>query len=1122
MNSSSEIDLDLTQPFEPSLEADKSCNDEHVQSDDDIFFMPTQPFEEPFNEKSVNSTITDTVSEANLEPYISHGEGSRQENIEDVLSNPKTEICDMETQVFEVQLPINQTHNLDSKLSPSIKGKTRLKSRASRKSSRMSIPNWMDNPSNSIFINSSESEDDIALNESNYRESNPIQLVQETPLNKVKRDISYISTEEDFDVTQKIDGFVCNESTIFPSLLKETPTTLGLSLSFQETKSLLNKTNETSQYPQVDSQNIECTSPVLFEGCFDEVSSPPQSLNITETPLRHPRTQKPMNKSAAEVLSSASNPNSSTKQSLSRDSDGMIGSPILLGISPEDNVRFSTQKLDISEADTQPFGNISIPFDLTEAETQPIVKTLYSRKTCQDNILQNTSNKVVDITEAETQPFIFSPPRVSSKCILKKNVHASQNTQNFNEEMYIHQDSSSSSTLIPRQETIITSPSKDSNHTHPLIHNLELSGLPPGLNLCNNHKTIARSIGTRSDISPSDCSPTNKLESSENYNRDSSYNHPSTQKLILPESGDSNDEYPPTQKLITETNAEITVEHYDEFPPAQKLVTETDVEVTAENSNDEYPPTQKLVFPECEDSNDGYSPTQKLVIESDIEATGEDSSDEYPPTQKLVFPECEDSNDGYSPTQKLVIESDIEATGEDSSDEYPPTQKLVFPECEDSNDGYPPTQKLVIEPNIEIAGEDSSDDYLPTQKLVIEPNIEIAGEGSNDNYPPTQKLVTESNIEIAGEGSNDNYPPTQKLVTETNTEIAGEDSSDGYLPTQKLVIEPNIEIAGKGSNDNYPPIQRLMIEPNTEIAGEGSNDNYPPTQKLVTETNTEIAGKDSSDGYLPTQKLVIESNIEIAGEGSNDNFPPTQKLVTKLNAEIAGDSSGDYTVTQRLESSHSSCIRSNLERSNSPKKIDPEIFDIDENKNSFSVSDEDLLPKSPILDMGCADPHPVPSLKDLCSKIMNSEALIRIKFPLLSENEIKEFDSSAMDIETQSFSPVFIVNPLPLTSKLSELGINQLTAEDEPNKKVDSSSMEIEPSSFSANFPLTASQKTTSKSETSQTIHDVHSLLRSSTPIPEDLHKLHMKVRSKDHFYFLLIFILIFFLNRKISFASRI
>jgi len=978
MNSSSEIDLDLTQPFEPSLEADKSCNDEHVQSDDDIFFMPTQPFEEPFNEKSVNSTITDTVSEANLEPYISHGEGSRQENIEDVLSNPKTEICDMETQVFEVQLPINQTHNLDSKLSPSIKGKTRLKSRASRKSSRMSIPNWMDNPSNSIFINSSESEDDIALNESNYRESNPIQLVQETPLNKVKRDISYISTEEDFDVTQKIDGFVCNESTIFPSLLKETPTTLGLSLSFQETKSLLNKTNETSQYPQVDSQNIECTSPVLFEGCFDEVSSPPQSLNITETPLRHPRTQKPMNKSAAEVLSSASNPNSSTKQSLSRDSDGMIGSPILLGISPEDNVRFSTQKLDISEADTQPFGNISIPFDLTEAETQPIVKTLYSRKTCQDNILQNTSNKVVDITEAETQPFIFSPPRVSSKCILKKNVHASQNTQNFNEEMYIHQDSSSSSTLIPRQETIITSPSKDSNHTHPLIHNLELSGLPPGLNLCNNHKTIARSIGTRSDISPSDCSPTNKLESSENYNRDSSYNHPSTQKLILPESGDSNDEYPPTQKLITETNAEITVEHYDEFPPAQKLVTETDVEVTAENSNDE-----------------------------------------YPPTQKLVFPECEDSNDGYSPTQKLVIESDIEATGEDSSDEYPPTQKLVFPECEDSNDGYPPTQKLVIEPNIEIAGEDSSDDYLPTQKLVIEPNIEIAGEGSNDNYPPTQKLVTE--------------------------------------------------------------------------------------------TNTEIAGKDSSDGYLPTQKLVIESNIEIAGEGSNDNFPPTQKLVTKLNAEIAGDSSGDYTVTQRLESSHSSCIRSNLERSNSPKKIDPEIFDIDENKNSFSVSDEDLLPKSPILDMGCADPHPVPSLKDLCSKIMNSEALIRIKFPLLSENEIKEFDSSAMDIETQSFSPVFIVNPLPLTSKLSELGINQLTAEDEPNKKVDSSSMEIEPSSFSANFPLTASQKTTSKSETSQTIHDVHSLLRSSTPIPEDLHKLHMKVRSKDHFYFLLIFILIFF-----------
>ena len=989
MNSSSEIDLDLTQPFEPSLEADKSCNDEHVQSDDDIFFMPTQPFEEPFNEKSVNSTITDTVSEANLEPYISHGEGSRQENIEDVLSNPKTEICDMETQVFEVQLPINQTHNLDSKLSPSIKGKTRLKSRASRKSSRMSIPNWMDNPSNSIFINSSESEDDIALNESNYRESNPIQLVQETPLNKVKRDISYISTEEDFDVTQKIDGFVCNESTIFPSLLKETPTTLGLSLSFQETKSLLNKTNETSQYPQVDSQNIECTSPVLFEGCFDEVSSPPQSLNITETPLRHPRTQKPMNKSAAEVLSSASNPNSSTKQSLSRDSDGMIGSPILLGISPEDNVRFSTQKLDISEADTQPFGNISIPFDLTEAETQPIVKTLYSRKTCQDNILQNTSNKVVDITEAETQPFIFSPPRVSSKCILKKNVHASQNTQNFNEEMYIHQDSSSSSTLIPRQETIITSPSKDSNHTHPLIHNLELSGLPPGLNLCNNHKTIARSIGTRSDISPSDCSPTNKLESSENYNRDSSYNHPSTQKLILPESGDSNDEYPPTQKLITETNAEITVEHYDEFPPAQKLVTETDVEVTAENSNDE-----------------------------------------YPPTQKLVFPECEDSNDGYSPTQKLVIESDIEATGEDSSDEYPPTQKLVFPECEDSNDGYPPTQKLVIEPNIEIAGEDSSDDYLPTQKLVIEPNIEIAGEGSNDNYPPTQKLVTE--------------------------------------------------------------------------------------------TNTEIAGKDSSDGYLPTQKLVIESNIEIAGEGSNDNFPPTQKLVTKLNAEIAGDSSGDYTVTQRLESSHSSCIRSNLERSNSPKKIDPEIFDIDENKNSFSVSDEDLLPKSPILDMGCADPHPVPSLKDLCSKIMNSEALIRIKFPLLSENEIKEFDSSAMDIETQSFSPVFIVNPLPLTSKLSELGINQLTAEDEPNKKVDSSSMEIEPSSFSANFPLTASQKTTSKSETSQTIHDVHSLLRSSTPIPEDLHKLHMKVRSKDHFYFLLIFILIFFLNRKISFASRI
>ena len=115
----------------------------------------------------------------------------------------------------------------------------------------------------------------------------------------------------------------------------------------------------------------------------------------------------------------------------------------------------------------------------------------------------------------------------------------------------------------------------------------------------------------------------------------------------------------------------------------------------------------------------------------------------------------------------------------------------------------------------------------------------------------------------------------------------------------------------------------------------------------------------------------------------------------------------------------------------------------------------------------------------------------------------KEPDSSSMDIETQSFSPVFILDPPSEKDKSLKLETNQATRENQFNKGGDSSSMDIEPPSFSAIFPLTASQETAFKPETNQLINDVHHLLRSSTPIPDDLNKPLIKVCLKEHFYFL-------------------
>ena len=195
MSSSSEIDLDLTQPFEPSLEVDKSCNDEQLESDDDIFFMSTQPLQE-CNKQTANNSGTEIVSKANVEPHICVEDSNRQQGTTDVLYSSKYEISDMETQLFDVQLPTHQNRYPDPKISPLINGKKKLTARASRRSTRMRILHQTDDSSNNIFIDSSGSDDEMLLNQSDYRTSNPIHLVQETPLNRLKRDILNISTED--------------------------------------------------------------------------------------------------------------------------------------------------------------------------------------------------------------------------------------------------------------------------------------------------------------------------------------------------------------------------------------------------------------------------------------------------------------------------------------------------------------------------------------------------------------------------------------------------------------------------------------------------------------------------------------------------------------------------------------------------------------------------------------------------------------------------------------------------------------------------------------------------------------------------------------------------------------
>ena len=971
MSSSSETDLDLTQPFEPSLEVDNSCNDDQLESDDDIFSMPTQPLEGSFSEKPVKASKTKIISEEKIQSSISVEDKNRKQGIKNDLPSPKAEICDMETQLFEAQLPTNENCYLDPRFSPSINKKKNSTLRVSRINSRLSIPLQLNDPSNSTYINSSESEDEGLLNISDCRASNPIHLVQETPLNKLKRDVPNISIdEEDFDATQKFDGFTYNESKTSHTSSKETPNRVTSLLKIKKTDKISNstwKTDESGQLPQFDGRTTECISPILFEGCFGEDSNLSQKLDITEAETQLFTLPGTLNKGAVEVLSSASkpissnpSPPSSTKNSSSRDGDSMLSPPpVLLEVPVENNLKSPTQKSDISEADTQRLGNLDMPFDLTEAETQPIVGMSPTNIKHKENVIQNAPKEVLDITEAETQLFAFSPPQVSFKPLLRGNTQLSVSTKKLD----VSQDSSNSGTLIHGQDIVTSSPNEDSTDKYPTTQKLY-----------PKNSTVSAGEDSRDE-----CKKTEKSVDADS--EDSSYNYPPTQKLELLDKSD-------------------------------------------ENSSNDSPPAQNLALPEHKDANN-YSPAQKLALPG-----CEDSDDDYPATQKLIFPEDEDSNEKYPPTQRLTTEIDNEISGEDSIDNYPPTQKLDLPRCEDSDNDYPATQKLIFPED----------------------------EDSNEKYSPTQKLTTEIDNEISGEDSNDKYPPTQKLDLPRC-----EDSDDDYPATQKLI---------------YPEC-------------EDSNDKYPPTQKLATEIDNEIIGEDLNDNFT-TQKLVFPEC-----EDSDDRHPPTQKVASKIDFETTkGDSNDDYPPTQRLllESNHLNNL--DLDESVLSKKpAIPKSLEIDQNKKSYADSGDDpTQPQSPVLDISYFDSCEVPSLKDLCSKMIEFRTSIGIKSPMLYEAKEKEPDSSSMDIETQSFSPVFILDPPSEKDKSLKLETNQATRENQFNKGGDSSSMDIEPPSFSAIFPLTASQETAFKPETNQLINDVHHLLRSSTPIPDDLNKPPIKV----------------------------
>ena len=289
-------------------------------------------------------------------------------------------------------------------------------------------------------------------------------------------------------------------------------------------------------------------------------------------------------------------------------------------------------------------------------------------------------------------------------------------------------------------------------------------------------------------------------------------------------------------------------------------------------------------------------------------------------------------------------------------------------------------------------------------------------------------------------------------------------------------------------NDSYPATQKLVFP-----GCEDSNDKSLPNQQLVTETNTDLAEENSNDDYPATQKLVLPGC-----EDSNDNYPPAQKLETNINCElIEEDSNGDYPATQRLilGSNHSNENNLHFEGNVSPKK--PVVFEAlesDQNESICLDSDNDLTqPQSPVLNLGCFDFSQVPSLKYFCSKVIDSRR-IQIKFPMLCKNK-DEPDSSAMEIETQLLSPVFIFNS-PADRSLKSGTTNLQTVEDQAIEEVDSSSMDIEPPSFTTAFPPTTSQETGFKPETNQQIDDdIHHLLRSSTPIPDDFDKPPIKVR---------------------------
>ena len=448
-----------------------------------------------------------------------------------------------------------------------------------------------------------------------------------------------------------------------------------------------------------------------------------------------------------------------------------------------------------------------------------------------------------------------------------------------------------------------------------------------------------------------------------------------------------------SEKTLSMAGASENSSH--NYPPTREPdQTQKSVSGNLENSSNNYPTTPKLneLFTEVlqdEDSNDTYPQTQKLEFFAKS-PENEDSSDIYPQTQKLVV-EDEDSSDNYPQTQKLVVRNESD---EDSSDDYPQTQKLVV-EDEDSNDNYPQTQKLVVRNE---SDEDSSDNYPQTQKLAVQ------GEDSNDHYPQTQKLSIKND-----EDSSDNYPQTQKLT------IAGEDSNDLYPQTQKLVIENEND---EDSSDSYPQTQKSIIaEPGD------SNNRYPQTPNLLIENESD---EDSLDNYPQTQKLIIAGS-----EDSNENYPPTQKLdnlPTKLPQDE--DSSDNYLETQKL-------------------------LDL-------------TLPESPVLGLGHSSQSnsfhsQVASLKELCQRqIKSNHQEIQLKFPMLCQSRNnKQLDSSAMDIATPEDNQLIFV-----------------VAENE----LDTSSMDIETQTFSPVFTLKSE-----KSENDTFIDDgIDDLLRCSTPVPDE------------------------------------